>query len=964
MIVTDTLPPELAAAAATAWRHVLDHHDVAALAELDRALAAHSGAAAALARILAVSPFAAGLIRRQPRLLAALLDDGLLQRSLQPQELQAELQQWLAQPGAELHPALRRFRARHMLRIVWRDFCRSADTLETVQDTSALAEACITEAQSQLRQQLEARFGVPRGRSSGEAQQLIVIAMGKLGARELNVSSDIDLIFAYPEAGQTDGERRSISNAEFFTKLGQGLITALDQITADGFVFRVDMRLRPYGESGSLALNFAALEEYYQEQGRDWERYALIKARPVSGSAIRGAELMAMLRPFVFRRYVDFGVIESLRSMKQMINSEVRRRGLQDDVKLGHGGIREIEFIAQCFQLIRGGRDLGLQQRELLRVLDECADLGCLPTVAVAQLRAAYLFLRDSEHAIQGYQDQQTQALPAEPLPRLALATVMGFADWEGYLAALSRHRGRVAAHFRDLIAGPDENQNSAVDGLPPWGDDLDEATLTGLGYRDSAASLERLQALQRSTRVATLQAEGQERLQQFMPRLLLACAEADNPDRALLRTLPFVTAVLRRSAYLALLLENPPALAELVLLCNASPWIAEQLERHPVLLDELLDRGSLYTAPDKSRLAAELRQQVARLQPGDLEAQMDALRYFKASQVLRVAASELVGRLPLMQVSDNLTWIAEVILEQVLAVAWTDITARFGQPQRDSEGYGFAIFAYGKLGGIELSYASDLDLVFVYDADVQGVTDGERSIDNVKFYTRLGQRIIHILETRMTMGQLYEVDMRLRPSGASGLLVSSLKGFRAYQEDTAWTWEHQALVRARLVAGDAAVGAGVDAVRRDILCQQRDPQALAAEVVAMRERMRRELLPTQPPAGQEFDLKQGAGGIVDIEFMVQYAVLACSHRVPELARWSDNIRILETLAGAELFTQRESKALIAAYLAFRSVAHQRALQQLPGSVAGEEYCEQRASVEAAWQRLFPAQDKPTGQQG
>lgn len=341
----------------------------------------------------------------------------------------------------------------------------------------------------------------------------------------------------------------------------------------------------------------------------------------------------------------------------------------------------------------------------------------------------------------------------------------------------------------------------------------------------------------------------------------------------------------------------------------------------------------------------------------------MDALRYFKASQVLRVAASELVGRLPLMQVSDNLTWIAEVILEQVLAVAWTDITARFGQPQRDSEGYGFAIFGYGKLGGIELSYASDLDLVFVYDADVQGVTDGERSIDNVKFYTRLGQRIIHILETRMTLGQLYEVDMRLRPSGASGLLVSSLKGFRGYQEDTAWTWEHQALVRARLVAGDPAVGAGVDAVRRDILCRERDDQALAAEVVAMRERMRKELLPVKPPEGQEFDLKQSAGGIVDIEFMVQYAVLAWSHRVPELARWSDNIRILETLAVAELVAQRESEALIAAYLAFRSVAHQLALQQLPGRVPGDEYREHRASVEAAWQRLFPAQDEPTGQQ-
>ncbi len=962
MIATATLPADLAAAATTAWQHILDHPDAAAVAELTAALAAQPDIAPALARVLACSPFVAGLVRRQPHLLAALLGEGLLQRSLRPGELQAELQQRLAEPEAELNPVLRRFRTRHMLRIVWRDFCREADTLETVRDTSDLAEACIILAQAQLQQQLEARFGVPRGRHSKEAQQLIVIAMGKLGARELNVSSDIDLIFAYPESGETDGERRSISNSEFFTKLGQGLISALDQVTVDGFVFRVDMRLRPYGESGSLALNFAALEEYYQDQGRDWERYALIKARPVSGDPDCGAELMAMLRPFVFRRYVDFGVIESLRGMKQMINSEVRRRGLQQDVKLGHGGIREVEFIAQCFQLIRGGRDLGLQQRELLQVLEECVELRCLPAATVAELRSAYLFLRDSEHAIQGYQDQQTQALPADALPRLALATVMGFPDWDSYLAALAGHRERVAAHFRDLIAAPEDEQEAAADGLPPWGDDLDEDTLADLGYRETAPSLERLQALQRSSRVGTLQAEGRDRLEQFMPRLLLACAEADDPDRALLRTLPFVTAVLRRSAYLALLLENPPALAELVLLCNASPWIAEQLERHPVLLDELLDRASLYNAPDKVLLATGLRQQVARLQPGDLEAQMDALRYFKAAHVLRVAASELVGRLPLMRVSDNLTWIAEVILEQVLAVAWSDLTARYGQPQRDSDGYGFAIFGYGKLGGIELSYSSDLDLVFIYDADVQGVTDGERSIDNVKFYTRLGQRIIHILETRMAMGQLYEVDMRLRPSGASGLLASSLKGFRSYQEDTAWTWEHQALVRARLVAGDPAVGAGLDAVRRDILGRARDEEALRAEVVAMRERMRRELLPAQPPEGQDFDLKQGDGGIVDIEFMVQYAVLAWSHRVPELARWSDNIRILETLSGSGLLTQSESKALIEAYLAFRSVAHQLALQQLPGRVAGNDYREQRASVKAVWQRLFGAQDEPTGQ--
>ena len=949
---TASLPTPLAEAAETAWQWVLEQPGQAAVGELQAALAHCEASRAQLPRILACSPFIADILRRNPEPLTELLGSGRLQRSSRPDELRELLAEALSAEGADLHRELRRFRQREMLRVVWRDFSRTADTRETMADMSALADACIGLACERLQTELEGRFGVPRGRSSGEHQRLIVLAMGKLGAGELNVSSDIDLIFTYPEAGETDGERRSLSNAEFFTKLGQALIAALDQMTVDGFVFRVDMRLRPYGESGALALNFSAMEQYYQDQGRDWERYAMIKARPVTGDPRRAAELMAMLRPFVFRRYVDFGVIESLRGMKQMINSEVRRRGLQADVKLGHGGIREIEFVAQCIQLIRGGRDLGLQQRELLSILAECESLGVLPAEVLAELREAYLFLRDCEHAIQGYRDQQSQALPGDELHQLAMAEVMGFADWPAFTAALAAHRERAALHFRELIAEPDEEANGNGEELPPWDENLEAATLTELGYRQAPESLAAIQALRESTRLASVQPEGRARLEQFMPRLLLACCEADDPDRALQRILPLVSAVLRRSAYLVLLLENPQALAELVLLCGASPWIAEQLARHPVLLDELLDRASLYTAPDRGLLASDLQQQVARLQPGDLESQMDALRYFKASQILRVAASELVGRLSLMKVSDKLTWIAEVILDQVVAVAWADLTARYGKPQRDGDGYGFCIFGYGKLGGIELSYSSDLDLVFLYDADPQGVTDGERSIDNARFYLRLGQRVIHILETRMALGQLYEVDMRLRPDGESGLLASSLKGFRNYQESSAWTWEHQALVRARLVAGDRTVGEQAEAIRHAVLATARDEAELAAEVVAMRRRMREQLGSCAGEA-DKFDLKQDAGGIVDIEFMVQYAVLAWSHRVPELTRWSDNIRILETLAREGLFEQRDADALVEAYLAYRSAAHQLALQQQPGCISTEEYAVHRSAVTAAWQQLF-----------
>ena len=958
----NALPQQLAQQASDAWERILERAD-AATAEQLRALVASSPLDQQVPRMLACSPFVAELAWRKPGLLGELLAGDFLQESLQEEDFRRQLSSLLQGEGVELGVVLRQYRQRHMLRIVWRDFCRLADTLETVRDTSLLAEACIAEALAHTQAALELRFGVPMGKYSKEPQQLIVLAMGKLGARELNVSSDIDLIFAFPEGGYTDHEKRPISNEEFFTKVGQGVISALDQLTPEGFVFRVDMRLRPYGESGALVHNFTALEEYYQDQGRDWERYALIKANPVTGNPACAEDLMASLRPFVYRRYVDFGVIDSLRGMKQMISAEVRRRGLHDNVKLGHGGIREVEFIAQCFQLIRGGRDLGLQQRELLKVLEECVALGCLPREAVDELRAAYLFLRDSEHAIQGYQDKQTQELPTDEMAQLAMATVMGCASWEQYREELESHRKIVSGHFSGLIALPEEENEveELADNSHLWGDDIEAAALEELGYRQAQSSIAALQDLRASNRVAVLQVEGRERLDQFMPQLLRACGETDNPDLALERVLPLVVAVVRRSAYLVLLMENPPALAELALLCGASPWIAEQMARHPVLLDEFLDRASLYNAPGKDELRNLLQQQVARLAPDDLEAQMDTLRYFKAAQVLRVAASEIADRLPVMKVSDNLTWIAEVILEQVLAVAWADLVHKYGEPNRDSEGYGFAVFGYGKLGGIELGYGSDLDLVFVSDAARQGSTDGNRSLANTVFYMRLGQRMIHILETRMNMGQLYEVDMRLRPDGESGSLVPSVEGFAKYQKSGAWTWEHQALVRARFVAGDSAVAQKVQGVREEVLCQQRDPDELAAEVVKMRRRMREHLLPSED--AEHFHLKQGSGGIVDIEFMVQYAVLAWANGHPELAHWSDNVRILEVLGRAALLDREEAQALADAYIAYRGAAHQLALQQQPGVVPAQRFAAERQLVTARWDQLFTGvtQDQDAG---
>jgi glutamate-ammonia-ligase adenylyltransferase len=949
MINCSNLNPLLSTLVTQSWTRILDAAGAEERAALER-LIADSDLEQQLVRVLAGSRYVAEVLRRRPWLLIQLCASGQFEHPLRERALHDELAELLSSADAEAGVVLRRFRQRHMLRIIWRDLNRLAPTLETTRDVSWLAEACIELALAHCRRELEEKFGTPLGRRSGKPQELVVLAMGKLGATELNLSSDIDLIFSFPEAGTTSGTARSLSNEEFFTRLGRALIALLDPVTAEGFVFRVDMRLRPYGESGALVHSFAALEAYYQEQGRDWERYALIKARPITGSRESQAALMDCLQPFVYRRYVDYSAIESLRSMKQLIVAEVRRRGLQGNVKLGGGGIREIEFIAQCFQLIRGGRDVSLQRRELMPVLAECAHLACLPESVSRELQAAYLFLRDVEHVIQAWEDRQTQELPEDEAPRAALAFCMGFADYADFMQHLDAHREIVARHFANLIAEseaplPSETREAL------WSADCDESLLQELGFSDAESLAERLEALFQSRRVQTLQQEGRERLDRFMPLLLQACAESEHPDIALERALPLVTAVARRSAYLLLLIENPPALADLAALCGASPWIAEQLASHPALLDELLDRGSLYTAPDRETLQSELRQQLARLSSDDLEGHMEALRYFKASQVLRVAASELAGRLPLMKVSDKLSFIAEVCLEQVLALAWAQLCARHGEPSRDSVEQGFAVMAYGKLGGIELSYSSDLDLVFVYDAPAGGSTDGERPIDNATFYTRLGQRMIHILETRMRLGQLYEIDMRLRPSGASGLLVSSLAAFDHYQREEAWTWEHQALVRARVVAGDPELAGKIEALRRAVLCSPRDLPALATDVVAMREKMRSHAGVTQNDT--ELDVKQGVGGIVDIEFMVQYAVLAWASRTPSLADWSDNVRILDTLACSGHLPQTQCEELKQAYLELRGATHELALQEQHRKVPAERFAAERSNVRRAWEQLF-----------
>jgi len=852
---------------------------------------------------------------------------------------------------------LRLFRRRVMVRIAWAQALSQVSTESSLQQLSHLAETLIVATRDWLYDACCREWGTPCN-AEGKPQPLLILGMGKLGGGELNFSSDIDLIFAWPEHGSTQGGRRELDNAQFFTRMGQRLIKALDQPTMDGFVYRVDMRLRPFGESGPLVLSFAALEDYYQEQGRDWERYAMVKARIMGDrEGVYVDELRATLRPFVFRRYIDFSVIQSLRNMKGMIAREVRRRGLKDNIKLGAGGIREIEFIVQVFQLIRGGREPTLQGRSLLPTLDAIDALHLLPEGEAQQLHDAYLFLRRLENLLQSINDEQTQTLPQDDLNRARLAWGMGFAEWNSLAQALEEQMTRVRQIFNDLIG--DDEETSADEQLSEhwrelWQDALQEDdTLPGLAHLSDSARHQVLTLVadfRKELDRRTIGPRGRQVLDSLMPHLLSDVCSREDAPVPLARIIPLLTGIVTRTTYLELLSEFPGALKHLIRLCAASPMVANQLARYPLLLDELLDPNTLYQPTATDAYRDELRQYLLRVPEEDEEQQLEALRQFKQAQLLRVAAADIAGTLPVMKVSDHLTWLAEAMIDAVVQQAWTQMVARFGQPRHlaERQGRGFAVVGYGKLGGWELGYSSDLDLVFLHDCPLDVMTDGEREIDGRQFYLRLAQRIMHLFSTRTSSGILYEVDARLRPSGAAGMLVTTTDSFADYQHNEAWTWEHQALVRARVVYGDPQLQAQFDAIRRDILTTSREGEKLQTDVREMREKMRAHL---GGKHRDRFDIKADEGGITDIEFITQYLVLRFAHDKPKLTRWSDNVRILELLAQNDIMDEQEALALSRAYTTLRDALHHLALQEAPGHVALEAFAAERELVTASWRK-------------
>lgn len=818
----------------------------------------------------------------------------------------AELGAWLeALPCTteeELCRSVRELRKRVMLKIIVRDLGGLADLDEVMSCITALAEITVQRALDFSVNALAEQFGQPIGTETGTVQQLLVIGMGKLGGGELNVSSDIDLIFVYAEDGETNGSR-SLGNNEFFSRTGRKLINIINELTADGYVFRVDMRLRPYGDSGALVMSFAALEEYLVAQGREWERYAWIKARVIAPvNLAESAELMALAQPFVFRKYLDYGAFESMRKLHAQIRQEVERRDRADNIKLGPGGIREIEFIAQVFQLIRGGRDATLRIRPTQAVLRLLAEKGQLDIQSAQELNQAYIFLRNLEHRLQYLDDQQTQDIPPDENNRAILASGMGFSDYASLLRELNIHREHVSHHFSQIFSTQQDEPVSS----PFWHDNLNADALANAlaeqGFSTAEALAAQLIQLRNSNRYKQLPEISRQRIEKIVPQFIARCRELPQRDAALPRLLKLLDEISRRSTYLAFMTEHPQTLDRLARFAGASEWACNYLAQHPSLLDELLDAREFYRAPDWGKLDTEIANQLLEFS-GDLEHQMDLLRHFKQAQTFQLLAMDLQDLLPLETLSDHLSDLANLILKNVIQLCWRDARKKHRDDAK------FAIIAYGKLGGRELGYDSDLDLIFLFDDDHPDA--GEN-------YARLAQRINTVLSSYTSAGRLYETDLRLRPNGASGLLVSSTAAFADYQAHQAWVWEHQALTRARFSAGDTDVGQQFERIREQVLRQSRDQATLREEVLSMRKKMH----DGHPNKTALFDIKHDSGGMVDIEFMVQYLVLVHAAAHPELTANSGNLALLDSAAKLKLIPDEISHAVRDIYRNMRRLQH------------------------------------------
>lgn len=884
----------------------------------------------AFTRVAAASDFAAGVLDRQPGLAERLAADSTA--PIAPPVLTADNRhEWPA--------LLRRYRAAESARLAWRDILGLDDVDATLAGSTALAEHCLRIALAALEGEFASRHGVVRG-GDGQPQRLVVFALGKLGGGELNFSSDVDLVYGYEEDGESDGPR-PLAAEQYYARLGQQLAKLLDEGTADGFCHRVDLRLRPFGNAGRVAWSFAAMEQYFQREGRDWERYAWQKARPVAGDIDAGERFLRSLRPFIYRRYLDFGALDGLRAMKAAIAAEVARKELSDDIKRGPGGIREIEFLVQALQLIRGGREPALRERRLLPALRALVEAGYVGALAGDALAAAYRFLRRLENRLQMLRDQQVHALPPSAGDRARIARGLGFEDFAGLEEALAGHRGRVSAEFAALLAprGRSEVPSDLAGYWRALPDGGDAAALADAGFEDPVAADAALRDFARAPALRALSDAARARLDRVLPALLGSAADAGQPDAALKRVLPLLQNILRRASYLALLDEQPAALQRLVDVLSRSAFLGERLAAHPLLLDELLDVRVGGPLPGRDALREACG---ATLVHDDVEAALLALNEVRQALSFRIALATLDRRQPPQDSVRQLAWLADAVVAVVLELARRQMHAAHGELP-DAR---FAVVGYGSLGGEELGFGSDLDVVFLYEAAEEAHSAGPRVLDAGRWSARLAQKVVALLGTVTAAGRLFDVDVRLRPDGAKGLLVSPLPGFAEYQRQRAWTWEHQALVRARGIAGDPELQQRFEAIRASVLAQPRDGASLRDDVTSMRKRMRTEL---DRSDAARFDIKQGEGGLVDLEFLLQYLVLRDAGKHPELLRPRDTHGLLDAACGQGILAAETCPGLREAHAVLLEAGLRCTLDRRPRLVAETDaIARARAAIRAA----------------
>lgn len=920
---------------------------------------------------LCCSPFLVSLIERHADdwVPAVIATEGLLPSKNRLQEqLNSRLEDVDLDDQNLYMQRLRNFRHQTLGIIALFDLAGVANLESVLQALSDLADVSINSAVKRAEQISNVRFGKPLSEDD-QQQSLMVVGMGKLGGGELNFSSDVDLVFLHSEAGETDGAK-SIENGDYFRRVGQLVIKFLDSVTADGFVYRVDMRLRPLGKSGPLVINLDAMENYLLTQGRDWERFAWIKARVICGSESDKAGLQSLLRPFIYRRYLDYSVFDSLRDLKRQIGVKVDKEDSDGDIKLGRGGIREIEFIAQSFQLVRGGREKTLQQTGLRGTLNATSELALLAKDEVTELLSIYDFLRRIENRLQMVNDQQTHHIPESDDDRQRLALSLCYQTYSEFEAELHGAQNIVQAHFDQVFSLDDDDDKESNplidvclqirDGEKRNDDHLQILEKAGLQGADEIESI--LREFYRSGRYQRYLSRSRELIDELLPsslNLIGAAASSDvsaEHSDSLKRLLEIFHSVSGRSGYLQLLTDSEDTLSNLLTLLSKSPWLAEYVSSHPMVLDELLDISRVAVVETIEDNVTALETELTQVDADDLGEQMDAVRHFQQARTVRIAAADISGALPVMKVSDSLSWLAEAVLQVSTGIVLSEMIKRHGVVQSVVDGKTspaeFAVVAYGKLGGIELGYGSDLDIVFLISDGKNQSSDGERPLESQVYFSRLAQKLVNFLTTTTPAGVLYEIDTRLRPNGRSGVLVISLEAFHDYQLNSAWTWEHQALVRTRVVVGNQALCEKFAAIRANVLqTGVADADTLKTEVQEMRERMRGEL---DRSTDEKFDLKQGVGGIADIEFMVQYLILKHARDQSDLLQYSDNVRQIEGLKGAGLLKADEADCLTEAYLYFRGLYHTQSMQLQEGVLDVSDVSqEQREAVTGIWQQLM-----------